>query len=144
MNKQVSGENRLESIFTLREDFMKLINERIEGAYPEWPVDLSKKQNQQAIREFAFRGMEELFEALLHLKNWKNHRESTYGVPEFDREEFLEEMIDAFNYFLAIVILAGVDHKEFFNAYLKKHKIICDRLEPESASLVLCRFLPVL
>ena len=107
---------------------MSLINERIPGAYPPWPVDLSKKKNQQAIREFAFRGMEELFEALLHLKNWKNHREATYGVPEFDREEFLEEMIDAFNYFLAIVVLAGVDHKEFFDAYVKKHGIICERL----------------
>jgi len=120
--------NKLEEVFSLREEFMSLINERIPDAYPPWPVDLSKKKNQQAIREFAFRGMEELFEALLHLKNWKNHREATYGVPEFDREEFLEEMIDAFNYFLAIVVLAGVDHKEFFDAYVKKHGIICERL----------------
>ena len=96
--------DRLAKIFGLREEFMYRINEKIEGAYPDWPVDLSKKKNQQAIREFAFRGMEELFEALLHLKNWKDHREETYGVPEFDREEFLEEMIDAFNYFLSLLV----------------------------------------
>ena len=72
---------------------MHLINDKIPNAYPDWPVDLSKKDNQKAIREFAFRGMEELFEALLHLKNWKDHREATHGVPEFDRQEFLEEMI---------------------------------------------------
>jgi len=107
---------------------MNLINEKIPEAYPPWPVDLSKKDNQKAIREFAFRGMEELFEALLHLKNWKDHREETYGVPEFDRQEFLEEMIDAFNYFLAIIILSGVNHEEFFEAYIRKHQIICDRL----------------
>ena len=121
-------ENKLADIFSLREEFMSLINERIPGAYPEWPVDLSRKDNQQAIREFAFRGMEELFEALLHLKNWKDHRTPTKGVPEFDRQEFLEEMIDAFNYFLAIIILSGVDHKEFFDAYIRKHRIICERL----------------
>jgi hypothetical protein len=120
--------NKLEEVFALREKFMECINESIPGAYPEWPVDLSQKKNQQAIREFAFRGMEELFEALLHLKNWKDHREETYGVPEFDREEFLEEMIDAFNYFIAIIVLAGVDHNEFFKAYVRKHNIIMDRL----------------
>jgi len=120
--------DRLAKIFGLREEFMYRINEKIEGAYPDWPVDLSKKKNQQAIREFAFRGMEELFEALLHLKNWKDHREETYGVPEFDREEFLEEMIDAFNYFLAIIVLSGVDCDEFFSAYVRKHNIITERL----------------
>lgn len=115
----------LSEIFELRRSFMELINDKIPGAYPEWPVDLSRKANQQAIREFSFRGMEELFEAMLHLKNWKNHRD---GSGEFDRAEFLEEMIDAFNYFLAIMILVGVDENEFLRAFQKKHDIICDRL----------------
>jgi len=122
------SKDKLQEVFSLREEFMNLINEKVPGAYPEWPVDLTKKENQQAIRESAFRGMEELFEALLHLKNWKDHREATYGMPEINREEFLEEMIDAFNYFLAIIVMAGVDHKEFFDAYIRKHGIICERL----------------
>ena len=122
-------DDKLQRIFALREEFMQKINSTVPDAYPSWPVDLSKKKNQKAIREFAFRGMEELFEALLHLKNWKDIREETYGVPEFDREEFLEEMIDAFNYFLAIIVLSGVDYKEFFNAYVRKHDIITERLD---------------
>ena len=74
--------DRLSGIFALREEFMNLINEKIPGAYPEeWPVDLSDKSNQKAIREFAFRGMEELFEALLHLKNWKDHRAGEGNFP---------------------------------------------------------------
>ena len=118
--------DRLDDIFALREEFMNLINESIPGAYPkEWPVDLSNKSNQKAIREFAFRGMEELFEALLHLKNWKDHRA---GEGNFDRGEFLEEMIDAYKYFTAILVLMGVDSEEFFEAYVKKHNKICDRL----------------
>ena len=118
-------QDRLDEIFLMREDFMKLINTHIPDAYPEWPVELSNKDNQKAIREFAFRGMEELFEALLHLKNWKDHRD---GNAEFDRAEFLEEMIDAYKYFTAILVLMGVDAEEFFAAYVEKHNKICSRL----------------
>ena len=119
-------DDRLDEIFRLREEFMGKINSHIPNAYPTWPVDLKDKENQQAIREFAFRGMEELFEALLHLKNWKNHRT---GSGDFDRAEFLEEMIDAYKYFTAILILVGVDSEEFFNAYKAKHEKICSRLD---------------
>ena len=118
--------DRLDEIFALREEFMQKISSAIPGAYPEWPVDLSEKTNQKAIREFAFRGMEELFEALLHLKNWKDHRS---GDAEFDRAEFLEEMIDAYKYFTAILVLVGVDSEEFFAAYVNKHNKICSRLD---------------
>ena len=125
MSKHES-QDRLDDMFQLREEFMNLINEKIPGAYPtSWPVDLSVKSNQKAIREFAFRGMEELFEALLHLKNWKDHRA---GEDAFDRDEFLEEMIDAYKYFTAILVLMGVDGNEFFEAYVSKHNKICDRL----------------
>jgi hypothetical protein len=118
--------DRLEEIFSLREDFMVKINKHIPDAYPPWPVDLTDKKNQKAIREFAFRGMEELFEALLHLKNWKDHRT---GSGDFDRAEFLEEMIDAYKYFTAILVLVGVDSDEFFKSYKDKHNKICNRLD---------------
>jgi len=117
--------DRLEDIFNLRESFMRLISEKVEGAYPSWPVDLQNKNSQKVLREITFRSVEELFEALLHLKNWKDHRAAKGG---FNREEYLEEMIDAFNYFLAILIMTGVDTAEFFAAYNRKHKIIVDRL----------------
>lgn len=117
--------DRLEKIFNLRGSFMKLISEKVSGAYPEWPVNLQDKRSQKALREITFRSVEELFEALLHLKNWKDHRASK---DQFDREEYLEEMIDAFNYFLAILVLTGVDANEFFEAYNRKHEIIVDRL----------------
>ena len=123
--------DRLSQVFDLREDFMQRICKNIPDAYPNWPVDLGVKDNQKAIREFAFRGMEELFEALLHLKNWKDHRD---GTGDFDREEFLEEMIDAYNYFTAILVLLGVDADEFFSAYTRKHEIICNRLDSEKSS----------
>lgn len=118
-------DDKLDLLFKLRQDFMQAISEKVDGAYPDWPVDLEDKTSQKALREITFRSVEELFEALLHLKNWKDHRASK---KEFDRQEYLEEMIDAFNYFLAILVLTGVDSKEFFEAYTRKHKIITNRL----------------
>jgi dimeric dUTPase (all-alpha-NTP-PPase superfamily) len=67
-----------------------------------------------------------MFEALGHLKNWKPHR--TTEVKEFDREEFLEEVVDAFNYFFSLLIMTGVTSEELFEAYKKKDKIIHDRI----------------
>ncbi len=95
--------------------------------YPDWPIDLSDKRNQQHVRDMALRGVEEMFEALQHLKNWKPHRDTE--VHEFDRSEFLEEVVDAFNYFMSVLVLTGVDAEELFSAYCEKDQIIHDRLD---------------
>ena len=96
------------------------------GSYPEWPLEISSKQSQQVLRDTALKGIEEMFEALQHLKNWKPHRST--DMPEFDREEFLEEVVDAFNYFLSVLVLVGVDSEKYYEAYEKKDKIIRSRL----------------
>ena len=118
--------DKLESMFSLRERFMRAIQESHPEIYPEWPVDVSKKKNQQILRDTALKGVEEMFEALQHLKNWKPHRDTEN--PEFDREEFLEEVVDAFNYFLSLLVLTGVTAEELYSAYAKKDEIIHDRL----------------
>ena len=123
----MSNIDRLEKIFLMREEFMHLIKNKFPDTYPEWPVDLSKKQAQMTCRETALKGVEEMFEALGHLKNWKPHREK--DLPEINREEFLEEIVDAFNYFFSLIILMDVDVNEFFDAFNKKHKIIKDRID---------------
>lgn len=118
--------DRLQEIFTLREEFMREIADK-RGAYGSWPVDISQKKSQQLVREVTLKGVEEIFEALGELKNWKNHRLSE--DTSFNRELFLEEMVDSFNYFTAALILLGVDSEEFFKAFLKKDAIIHKRLE---------------
>ena len=105
---------------------MRMIKTKFEDTYPSWPVDLSSKNSQKVCRETALKGVEEMFEALGHLKNWKPHRETE--VPQVDREEFLEEIVDSFNYFFSLIILIGVDVDEFYSAFKKKDKIIRDRL----------------
>ena len=122
----MTNNDKLSIIFDKREDFMRLIKEKFPDTYPEWPVDLSEKQSQVTCRETALKGVEEMFEALGHLKNWKSHRETS--VPDINKDEFLEEIVDAFNYFFSLIILMGVDVNEFYDAFNKKDEIIRDRL----------------
>jgi NTP pyrophosphatase (non-canonical NTP hydrolase) len=119
--------DRLELIFALREQFMHALNEHKPGAYPAWPVDMSEKGSQQAIRDAALRGVEEVFEAMQHCRNWKPHR--NVEDRSFDRDKFVEEMVDAFNYFFSLLIMAGVDSQELFRAFDKKDRIIHERLQ---------------
>ena len=119
--------DRLKQIFVFREEFMNLIKDKYKDSYPTWPVDLSEKNSQAVIRETALKGVEEMFEALGHLKNWKPHRETE--MKDFNRDEFLEEVVDSFNYFFSLLVLMGVDCNEFFEAFLKKDLIIRERLK---------------
>ena len=106
---------------------MKAMQETIPGSYPPFPVDISEKASQQVCRDLALKGVEEMFEALQHLKNWKPHR--TTQVTEFNRNAFLEEVVDAFNYFFSLLILVGFDADDLYEAYKEKDSIIHDRIK---------------
>ena len=118
---------KLKEMFDLRLSFMKAMQETIPGSYPPFPVDISEKASQQVCRDLALKGVEEMFEALQHLKNWKPHRQTEINE-DLDREEFLEEVVDALNYFFAMLIVTGFNEEELFKAYLKKDKKIRERL----------------
>jgi hypothetical protein len=118
--------DKLESMFELREEFMQLLCERFSGYYPEWPVDVTKKESQILLRDVTLKGVEEMFEALQELKNAKSHRQT--DVPHLDREAFLEEIVDAMKYFFTTLKLVGITPDELHSAYLKKHDKICRRL----------------
>ena len=119
-------DDMLKEMFRLREGFMLAMTKINPNIHPTWPVDLTDKASQQILRDTALKGVEEMFEALQHLKNWKPHKQTE--IKEFDREEFLEEVVDAFNYFFSLLVLTGVDADELFDAYIKKDRIIHDRL----------------
>ena len=125
--KLISSDDRLKEIFRLRRQFMDSLSEVIPTAIPE-NIDISSKQGQKYLRDLALHGVEEMFEALQHLKNWKSHRQ-TEVKGSLDSEEFLEEIVDAFNYFFSLIILAGYNEDDLFEAYLKKDKIINQRLK---------------
>lgn len=121
------NEDRLRQMFELRERFMLSLKKKFPDTYPSWPLDLSEKSDQQFCRDMALRGVEEMFEALQHLKNWKPHRQTE--MRDFDNEAFLEEVVDAFNYFFSLIILSGSTADDLYNAYIKKDFVIHERLQ---------------
>ena len=127
MKENLLTKDSLSEIFSLREEFMNALIKKIPDYYQKWPVDVSTKQSQTALRDLITRGVEEIFEALQHPKNSKPHRETE--ITTFEKDEFLEEMVDAQNYFFSTLILLGVTPQEFFEAYKNKHNKIMDRLK---------------
>lgn len=116
----------LHEMFHLREEFMNALNES-SGIYPSWPLDVTKKESQQVLRESVLRGVEEIFEALQELKNSKPHRKTE--ITQFNKSAFIEENVDALNYFFTALILVGVTPDDLLESYKEKHRVIMKRLE---------------
>jgi dimeric dUTPase (all-alpha-NTP-PPase superfamily) len=121
--------DRFEEMFRLREEFMHALSRNRPGAQSEWPLDLRSKESQRNLRDVSLRGVEEVFEALNHLKNWKPHRKTE--MPDFDRDKFLEEWVDAMNYFFSVLILAGFTPHEIYESYVEKDRVIHERLRSD-------------
>ncbi|AWY05236.1 dUTPase [Gordonia phage Margaret] len=71
---------------------------------------------QAKLRESAGYMVEELYEAIGHLKNkpWKQ------SFKEVDRDAFREEVSDATHFFLEFLILAGISPEQLFIEYFRK------------------------
>jgi hypothetical protein len=71
---------------------------------------------QAALREFAGYTVEELYEAVNHLKNkpWKQTHVET------DRDAFMEELADVWHFFIEFHIIAGIEPLDIFKAYFRK------------------------
>jgi dimeric dUTPase (all-alpha-NTP-PPase superfamily) len=115
----------LDEMYNQQRDFNTLLKE--ERQYPEFPLDLSLKKNQQILKGLAHECMHELFEANHLLKNSKNHRVTE--ITEFDRESYKEELVDALHYFFGIVIYSGITAEELHEAFMKKGEINIQRVK---------------
>jgi len=120
---------KLEIMFKKRLEYINEMKEAIKDSYPDFPLDMSKKESQQVCRDLALKGVEEMFEALQHLKNWKPHRQTDLSTEVIDKDAFLEEIVDAFNYFFAMLIVTGFNEDDLFDAFLMKDVIIRNRLK---------------
>jgi len=107
--------DRFEIMWQQQEEFMKLLQK--ERGFPKFPVDLTSKDGQKFIKGISYECADELHEARQHLKN-KNHRATE--INDVDREEYVEELADAFHYFLEIVIASGITAEELYEAYTVK------------------------
>jgi len=117
--------DKLEDMYNQQRDFNTLL--RSERDYPEFPLDLSQKKNQQLLKSLAHECMHELFEANHLLKNSKTHRVTE--LKEFDRESYKEELVDALHYFFGIVIYSGITANELYEAFMKKGFVNVQRVK---------------
>jgi len=103
-------------MWTQQVDFMNLLHEK--RGFPEFPTDLTSKAGQKFLKDIAHHVMDELYEAMQHLKNAKSHRVTL--IPDVDRDAFKEELIDAQHLLFELLIASGISQQEFVEAYLAK------------------------
>ena len=119
--------DKLDMMFKLQESFMhSLVDSKKDDLPDSWPIDMEKKKSQRLCRDIILRAVEEAFEALRPLKNWKPHRVT--DVPGFDRAEVLEELVDTLKYLFEFCILLGFTQQELYDAFVKKDAILHERL----------------
>lgn len=90
----------------------------IEGL-PDLPIDIDTKEGQRILKDFKWRIVEELGEAANCLKNkpWKQTHILT------DRDHYLEELIDAFHFFIELFIVLDLSPQDVWALYFKKQEV---------------------
>lgn len=116
--------DRLDEMFEQQRAFMELLREK--RGFPDFPVDITTKSGQKLCKDIAHDAMDELHEALQHLKNSKAHRATE--VRDFDREKYLEELADHYHFFLELCIVSGVSAAELHRAFIAKGNVNVTRI----------------
>jgi dimeric dUTPase (all-alpha-NTP-PPase superfamily) len=117
--------DKLQEMWEQQEKFMELLQER--RGFTKFPVDITSKSGQKLLKGYTHECMHELFEANQMLKNSKDHRAT--DVDDFDRDGYVEELVDALHYFFEIAILSGVSLEELHASYMKKGNVNIQRIE---------------
>jgi len=88
------------------------------------PSDLGGTARMDFIRTMVLATEDELHEALRETawKPWSNH-----VIRGINRESYLAEMVDAWHFFMNLLLVANISADEFFNEYLRKNGINHDR-----------------
>lgn len=115
--------DKLDKAFLRQKEFMDMLVEH--DKFPEYPVDLTTKLGQRFVKEIAFNLIEELMEASFTLKN-RQHKLSDDS--EVDFEHFVEELGDAFAYFIELLIVCGITPEALYEEHVRKNSIVRDRL----------------
>ena len=115
--------DKLEAIFARQEELMRKYN-KIEAKNDllqtdKIPVDIHSHTGQARLKDFAWRITEEFGEAMNCLKNkpWKVTQMET------DVVHYLEEIVDAFHFFIELCILSGLNAEDLFRFYFKKSEV---------------------
>jgi hypothetical protein len=82
-------------------------------------IDIDTHAGQEQVKKFIYYVIEELMEASNLLKNrpWTKHETIV------DKDHFQEELIDAFDFMIAVLDAAGIDDKKLVKLFLAKYNV---------------------
>ena len=120
----MSNMGKFETMFEQQKEFLELLRDKRD--FPNFPLDLSEKKNQQFLKSLAHECMHELFESNMLLKNAKSHRSTE--INDFDRDSYTEELSDVLHYLIGILLYSGISYEEMYEMYMKKGQINLDRI----------------
>jgi hypothetical protein len=121
--KEELTNDMLRDSFNRQAVFMELLREA--DRMPEWPVDMTSKAGQRLVRETTLNMIEELMEAIFTLRN-KMHRITDVRVLDF--EHYVEELGDAYAFFIEICHLSGISPEMLHTEYCRKNAVVKERL----------------
>ena len=115
--------DKLDEIFLAQIELMKKYHEIEKENFllqdHNIPVKINTHKGQARIRDLSWRIVEELSEAVNHLKL----RPWTQGTRDpINLEEFQEELADVFHFMVELMISVGIDGPKLHSAYFRKHK----------------------
>ena len=115
----------LETMFAQQLAHMQAYSEIGHTTAPQFWGNLDSRVTQASIREFAGYTVEELYEAINHLKNkpWKQTDKPT------DVPAFMEELADMWHFLIELHIIAGVTPIDVFKEYFRKAFINGNRIQ---------------
>lgn len=111
--------DRLEEMLKMQEDLQRKYN----GGFA--PQDLEPEKKIEFIRTMMLATEDELHEALRET-TWKPWSTSA-RLRLINREQYKAELVDAWHFFMNLLLVANITADEFFNEYLRKNGINHDR-----------------
>jgi hypothetical protein len=116
--------DRLSDMFERQRGFMEMLREK--GKLPDFPLDLTTKDGQGWVKRCAWDLVEELGEATHHLRN-RLHYVGDHS--ELDTSSYKEELMDAYAFFMEVLILSGISEDEMYEEYCRKNGVVRRRLQ---------------
>lgn len=115
--------NKLEVMMNMQKEFQKKVGFDFD--------QMDEKEKSSYIKEMILWTIDEMGEALHELKyakHWSNKYDTwSEDVTEYKLSMFKDEMVDAFHFFMNVLLATGMDSEELFKRYLIKNKINIDR-----------------
>jgi dimeric dUTPase (all-alpha-NTP-PPase superfamily) len=111
--------DRLEEMLKMQEVLQTKYNE-----FGMAPRELEGHARMDYIRTMVLATEDELHEALRETdwKPWSKH-----PIKMINRENYKAELVDAWHFFMNLLLVANISADEFFNEYLRKNDINHDR-----------------